>query len=82
MIRPRRGSELGWAGDSNWLSYLSRGLALAVIALSLVPLVGYGGQISLAVMTFAGGGRREGQKEFKLKEVEIAARQRERMRGS
>jgi ABC-type branched-subunit amino acid transport system permease subunit len=48
--------ELGWAGDSNWLSYMSRGLALAVIALSLVPLVGYGGQISLAVMTFAGIG--------------------------
>jgi branched-chain amino acid transport system permease protein len=48
--------ELGWAGDSNWLSYLTRGLALAAIALSLVPLVGYGGQISLAVMTFAGVG--------------------------
>lgn len=48
--------ELGWVGDSNWLSYLTRGLALSAIALSLVPLVGYGGQISLAVMTFAGVG--------------------------
>jgi branched-chain amino acid transport system permease protein len=48
--------ELGWAGDSTWLSYLSRGLGLAIIALSLVPLVGYGGQISLAQMTFAGVG--------------------------
>ena len=35
---------------------LSLGLATAVIILSLVPLVGYGGQISLAVMTFAGLG--------------------------
>lgn len=34
----------------------SLGLATAVIILSLVPLVGYGGQISLAVMTFAGLG--------------------------
>jgi signal peptidase I len=25
--------ELGWAGDSTWLSYLSRGLGLAIIAL-------------------------------------------------
>ncbi len=35
---------------------LSLGLATAVIILSLVPLVGYGGQISLAAMTFAGLG--------------------------
>lgn len=35
---------------------LSLGLATAILILSLVPLVGYGGQISLAVMTFAGLG--------------------------
>lgn len=34
----------------------SRGLAIAIIMLSLVPLTGYGGQISLAPMTFAGIG--------------------------
>jgi branched-chain amino acid transport system permease protein len=33
-----------------------RGLAIAIIMLSLVPLTGYGGQISLAQMTFAGIG--------------------------
>ena len=33
-----------------------RGLAYAVIMLSFVPLTGYGGQISLAQMTFAGIG--------------------------
>ena len=32
------------------------GMALAVIALSLVPLTGYAGQISLAPMAFAGVG--------------------------
>ena len=32
------------------------GMALAVIALSLVPLTGYAGQISLAPMVFAGVG--------------------------
>jgi branched-chain amino acid transport system permease protein len=34
----------------------SRGLGLAIIMLSLVPLTGYGGQISLAPMAFAGLG--------------------------
>ncbi|WP_334142571.1 branched-chain amino acid ABC transporter permease [Rhabdothermincola sp.] len=34
----------------------SKGLALAIIMLSLVPLTGYGGQISLAQMSFAGLG--------------------------
>ena len=34
----------------------SRGVAVAIIMLSLVPLTGYGGQISLAPMTFAGIG--------------------------
>jgi branched-chain amino acid transport system permease protein len=41
-----QGDVIGW----------SRGLAIAVIMLSLVPLTGYGGQISLAQMTFAGIG--------------------------
>lgn len=34
----------------------SQGLALGIIMLSLVPLTGYGGQISLAQMSFAGLG--------------------------
>lgn len=34
----------------------SKGLALSIIMLSLVPLTGYGGQISLAQMSFAGLG--------------------------
>jgi branched-subunit amino acid ABC-type transport system permease component len=34
----------------------SSGLALGVVGLSLVPLLGYGGQISLCQMTFAGIG--------------------------
>jgi branched-chain amino acid transport system permease protein len=50
------GGKLGWSGDLTWLSFLSKGLAVALIALSLVPLVGYGGQISLCQMTFAGMG--------------------------
>ena len=33
-----------------------KGLALAIVVLSLVPLTGYGGQISLAQMSFAGLG--------------------------
>ncbi len=41
-----QGDLLGW----------SRGIALAIIMLSLVPLTGYGGQISLAQMSFAGIG--------------------------
>jgi branched-chain amino acid transport system permease protein len=43
---------MGAADMSGW----SRGLALAIIMLSLVPLTGYGGQISLAQMSFAGIG--------------------------
>ena len=35
---------------------LGQGLALAIIMLSLVPLIGYAGQISLAPMAFAGIG--------------------------
>ncbi len=35
---------------------LSEGLALAVVALSLVPLTGWAGQVSLCQMTFAGIG--------------------------
>jgi branched-chain amino acid transport system permease protein len=45
----------GFLSGSDLLSW-SRGLALALIMLSLVPLIGYGGQISLAPMTFAGLG--------------------------
>jgi branched-chain amino acid transport system permease protein len=35
---------------------MSSGMALGIIGLSLVPLVGYGGQISLCQMTYAGMG--------------------------
>jgi branched-chain amino acid transport system permease protein len=35
---------------------MSSGFALGIIGLSLVPLIGYGGQISLCQMTFAGIG--------------------------
>ena len=35
---------------------VGQGMALAIIMLSLVPLIGYGGQISLAPMAFAGIG--------------------------
>ena len=38
------------------VSQLSQGIALGVVMLSLVPLIGYGGQISLAPMAFAGIG--------------------------
>lgn len=38
------------------LGDLSRGLALGLIALSLVPLTGWAGQVSLCQMTFAGVG--------------------------
>jgi branched-chain amino acid transport system permease protein len=38
------------------LVYLASGLALGLIMLSLVPLTGWGGQISLCQMTFAGLG--------------------------
>jgi branched-chain amino acid transport system permease protein len=43
-------------GDPTNLSHLGRALALAMIVLSLVPLTGYGGQISLCQMGFAGIG--------------------------
>ncbi len=42
--------------DPTNLSHLSRALALGVVLLSLVPLTGYGGQISLAQMGLAGIG--------------------------
>jgi branched-chain amino acid transport system permease protein len=38
------------------LDTIGYGLCLAIVALSLVPLTGYGGQISLAPLTFAGVG--------------------------
>ena len=38
------------------LSYANRGVALAIIMLSLVMLTGYGGQVSLCQLTFAGLG--------------------------
>jgi branched-chain amino acid transport system permease protein len=42
--------------DPTYLGTLSKALAFGVIILSLVPLVGYGGQISLAQMGLAGIG--------------------------
>lgn len=45
----------GFLDQSDTIGW-SRGLAVAIIMLSLVPLTGYGGQISLAPMTFAGIG--------------------------
>ncbi|MCU1353988.1 MAG: branched-chain amino acid ABC-type transport system, permease component [Acidimicrobiales bacterium] len=41
-------------GDA--LSTIGYGLALSIVALSLVPLIGYAGQISLAQLSFAGVG--------------------------
>lgn len=38
------------------LDTIGYGLALSIVALSLVPLTGFGGQISLAPLTFAGVG--------------------------
>ena len=38
------------------LSYADRGVALAIIMLSIVMLTGYGGQVSLCQLTFAGLG--------------------------
>ena len=38
------------------LSYANRGVALAIIMLSMVMLTGYGGQVSLCQLTFAGLG--------------------------
>lgn len=52
-----------WIGDlsgplnpTNTLEVVGYGLALGIIALSLVPLTGYAGQISLAPLAFAGIG--------------------------
>ena len=45
----------GLLGEGDLVGW-SRGLAVALIMLSLVPLTGYGGQISLAQMSFAGIG--------------------------
>ncbi|HWJ99034.1 MAG TPA: ABC transporter permease [Acidimicrobiales bacterium] len=42
--------------DGTALDAVGYGLALAIVALSLVPLMGYGGQISLAPLAFAGIG--------------------------
>jgi branched-chain amino acid transport system permease protein len=44
------------SGDQSNLGHLSRAMAFGVIILSFVPLVGYGGQISLAQMGLAGIG--------------------------
>lgn len=44
------------SGDRTNLGHVSSALALGVILLSLVPLTGYGGQISLAQMGLAGIG--------------------------
>jgi branched-chain amino acid transport system permease protein len=46
-------SRLLGSGD---LIRVGQGLAFALVMLSLVPLTGYGGQVSLAQMTFAGLG--------------------------
>lgn len=45
----------GFLSDADAIGW-SRGLGIAIIMLSLVPLTGYGGQISLAQMSFAGIG--------------------------
>ena len=42
--------------DEETLSKVAPGLALALVALSLVPLTGWAGQVSLCQMTFAGVG--------------------------
>ncbi|WP_421121837.1 branched-chain amino acid ABC transporter permease [Aquihabitans daechungensis] len=42
--------------DGSALDAVGYGLALGIVALSLVPLMGYGGQISLAPLAFAGIG--------------------------
>jgi branched-chain amino acid transport system permease protein len=45
------------ATASQGITYqLGQGIALGIVMLSLVPLIGYGGQISLAPMAFAGVG--------------------------
>lgn len=50
------GGALGSFLDGLRAFQLGQGLALAIIMLSLVPLIGYAGQISLAPMAFAGIG--------------------------
>lgn len=45
----------GLLSDADAIGW-SRGVGIAIIMLSLVPLTGYGGQISLAQMSFAGIG--------------------------
>jgi len=45
----------GFLGPGN-LDRVGQGLAFALVMLSLVPLTGYGGQVSLCQMTFAGVG--------------------------
>lgn len=45
----------GFLGPASTITW-TKGLAWAIIMLSLVPLTGYGGQISLAQMSFAGLG--------------------------
>jgi branched-chain amino acid transport system permease protein len=42
--------------EGSALDAVGYGVALAIVALSLVPLMGYGGQISLAPLAFAGVG--------------------------
>jgi branched-chain amino acid transport system permease protein len=44
-----------WLSTGN-LSYATRGVSLAIIMLSIVMLTGYGGQVSLCQLTFAGLG--------------------------
>lgn len=41
---------------NQWLYSMSQGFALGIVGLSLVPLVGYAGQISLCQLTYAGIG--------------------------
>ena len=56
------GARCVWRGSrptfvhGNTLESLGYGLALAIVMLSLVPLIGYAGQISLAQLGFAGLG--------------------------
>lgn len=47
---------LSFIFDASTLSTVGEGLAFALVMLSLVLLTGYGGQVSLAQMTFAGLG--------------------------
>lgn len=49
-------SAFAAAADEGTLSQVAPGLALGLVALSLVPLTGWAGQVSLCQMTFAGLG--------------------------